>query len=47
MKRNQRTIRIFDKNDNQIGYEVIDVLRTKSDINKLLNQKYPWKWEYY
>jgi len=47
MKSNQRTIIVLDKNNNQIGFEVIDIMRDRHDIIRLLNQKYPWKWEYY
>ena len=46
-KTNQRTIKIYDSNDKYLGSETLDERLTKSDINKLLNKKYPWIWEYY
>lgn len=46
-KTNQRTIKIYDSNDKYLGSETFDERFTKSDINKLLNKKYPWTWEYY
>lgn len=46
-KTNQRTIKIYDSNDKYLGSETFDERLTKSDINKLLNVKYPWVWEYY
>ena len=47
MKPNTKLIKVFDKHENFLGYEIIDVRLDKHDINKLLNSKYPWKWEYY
>ena len=44
---NQRTIKVYDSNDKYLGSETFDERLTKSDINKLLNKKYPWTWEYY
>ena len=46
-KTNQRTIKVYDSNDKYLGSETFDERFTKSDINKLLNKKYPWTWEYY
>ena len=46
-KTNQRTIKIYDSNDKYLGSETFDERLTKSAINKLLNVKYPWIWEYY
>ena len=44
---NQRIIKVYDSNDKYLGSETFDERFTKSDINKLLNKKYPWTWEYY
>ena len=44
---NQRTIKVYNSNDKYLGSETFDERFTKSDINKLLNKKYPWTWEYY
>ena len=38
---------IYDKKDNFLGYEIVDVRFDRHDIIKMLNDKYPWKWEYY
>ena len=44
---NQRTIKVYNSNDKYLGSETFDERLTKSDINKLLNKKYPWTWGYY
>lgn len=47
MKSNQKTIKIYDKDDKYLGIVSFDERFNKSDINKLLNKKYPWIWSYY